>query len=362
MENQRWSHIDLLKVIAVFFMLLYHGTIYSVDFLSEPSLVRYLLYYGRTIVSTCVPLFFFVNGYLLFGKEFSLRMHMQKLIKLTVQTMFWAVITLVLLQVIRHEHFSLIEFAKAIWHWKLDWINHLRYMGALICIYLFFPLLKNVFDTNFKLFCYFTVVCSVLTFGNTIINSAVTVFSGVFSKQPMVLEGVNFFNIFNPLRGIHSFTFVYFCLGGIAYHFRNKINGLISKRTNVVSVTGIFVACLGLFGVGLCYSHGAGTMWDVIWGGYDSVFTLFNVIFIYLLSLNWKKDLPVIRLISENTLGIYYIHWILLRCTRLYIAKYDIFMNFPCNLVYVVVILAGCLAICWLLQKSVILRNLIQYK
>ena len=140
MEKKRLTHIDLLELIAMFFVILYHSTLYPYDFLAEHNFANYILYFCRTILSTCVPLFFFANGYLLFRKEFVLREHILKIIRLSVLTLMWAIITLLLLQPIKQETLSLTEFIKAIWNWKLGWINHLWYMGALICIYIFFPL------------------------------------------------------------------------------------------------------------------------------------------------------------------------------------------------------------------------------
>lgn len=118
MKNKRLTYIDLLEAIAIFFVLLYHSTIFSTNFVSEPNFLHYGQYYLKAIMSTCVPLFFFANGYLLYSKELDLRKHIGKMVKLLIQTMVWAVITLLLLQPIKHEFLSLTEFVKAIWHWK----------------------------------------------------------------------------------------------------------------------------------------------------------------------------------------------------------------------------------------------------
>lgn len=138
MDKKRLTFIDLLEVIATLFVLLYHSSLYSCDFLSDASLGRYFLYYSRTILSTCVPLFFFANGYLLFGRDFDLRKHILKMAKLVFITAIWGIITLLLLQIIRHEYFSLKDLLISLWNWKQGWINHLWYMGALVCIYVFF--------------------------------------------------------------------------------------------------------------------------------------------------------------------------------------------------------------------------------
>ncbi len=65
-DKKRLFFIDILESIAIFFVLSYHGTNYSFEFLQDRgNVLFYFRYYLRTILSCCVPLFFFANGYLL---------------------------------------------------------------------------------------------------------------------------------------------------------------------------------------------------------------------------------------------------------------------------------------------------------
>lgn len=360
MQKRRFSYIDMIETIAICFVLLYHGTLFSYNFLEKATLARYVLYYLRTILSTCVPLFFFANGYLLFSRDFDLQKHIFKIVKLVILTIIWAVITLCILQVVRGHYFSIAEFIEALWFLKDGWINHLWYMGALICIYFFFPLLKNAYDTNIRMLFYFTTICTVFTIGNTSINQFGTVCANLFFGKSISIEGVNFFNIFNPFRGIRGYSFVYFCIGGVAYYFQNKIDKISTRNRNTISLLAIFLSCLGLFVTGCCYSKIKGSLWDVVWNGYDTIFTLINVICIYVLSLNWKKDSRIIRAISSNTLGVYFIHGIIIVSLRPYIQNYEYLLNPTFNLFFCGLILAVSLVICHLLRKCPIVSRLVQ--
>lgn len=344
----------------MFFVILYHCKLFSYDFLTESTLRHYVLYFFSTILSTCVPLFFFANGYLLFGRDFNLRKHIIKMVRLTVVTIIWAIITLCIIQVIRGEFFSISEFIKAIWTWKTGWINHLWYMGALICIYLFFPLLKNAYDTNIRIFFYFTIICTFFTIGNTTINQVSTVCSNLVLGKSISIENINFYNIFNPFRGIRGYSFVYFCLGGIAYHIQDKIERISVKIRNIISVLGIVLSCLGLFATGYCYSKINGSIWDVVWNGYDTIFTLINVVCIYLISVSWEKDSQIIRTISSNTLGIYFIHGIIISLLKLHILNYDFLLNPAFNFVLCVFILVASCVICCILRKCPVVSRLVQ--
>ncbi len=360
LEKQRLTYIDLLKSIAIFLVLMYHSTLYGYDFLAENSVLNYFLYFIRTILSACVPLFFFANGYLLFGKDFNLRKHILKMIKLVFITVIWGVITLLLLQVIRQEYFSLIDFIRYLWRWEQGWINHLWYMGALVCIYVFFPILKNVYDTNIKVFYYFTAISALFTFGNTLINHAGAIGINFISAESFEISGINFFNMFNPFRGLFGYTFVYFCTGGIIHHFKDKIEAIPAKKRNIISILGMLFGCIGLWVLGILYSKTRGAVWDVVWNGYDTIFTFFNVIFIYALCLNWKKDARLVRTISSNTLGIYFIHYIIIRLFKPYLVKYEFLTNFSFNVVFVIFVLIVCLILCFILRKIPVVSKLVK--
>ena len=75
------------------------------------------------------------------NRSFDLKKHIIKIVKIIVLTLIWAVITLILLMPINNEYSSVREYVVSLWNLKMRWINHLWYMGALVCIYIFFPLL-----------------------------------------------------------------------------------------------------------------------------------------------------------------------------------------------------------------------------
>lgn len=360
MQRKRFVHIDIIETIAIYFVIMYHCGLFSCNFLTVPTFTNYFRYYTRTILSTCVPLFFFANGYLLFGRAFDLRKHMLKMVKLIILTLIWAVITLCILQVIRGEYFSVPEFIKAVWNWKSGWINHLWYMGALICIYVFFPLLKNAYDTNIRMFFYFTIMCAILTIGNTTLAQIGTVCARLIFKKSISITGINLFNIFNPFRGIRGYSFAYFCIGGIMYHFQTELEKISVRNRNVIAIFGIVFSCFGLFSIGCYYSKIGGSLWDIVWNGYDTIFTLMNVICIYVLSLNWKNDSCIIRTISSNTLGIYFVHKIIYSFLRPHILQHEFLLDPAFNLFTCGLILAASLAICLIMRKCPVVSRLVK--
>lgn len=71
--TERWEYLDILKCIGIIFVIIYHSTIYNYNWIASPNITHYLRYFLTTLLSTCVPLFFFTNGYLLLNKDFDLK-------------------------------------------------------------------------------------------------------------------------------------------------------------------------------------------------------------------------------------------------------------------------------------------------
>ena len=355
----RLTFIDLMESIAIFFVISYHSTAYSFDFISEGSFLNYLSYFLRTILSTCVPIFFFANGYLLLNKTFDLKKHIKKIFHIIIITFIWALILMPLYLIIEGSPVTLSSVITPILYLDTAWgMNLFWYLGALICIYIFFPLLKLSFDSNKKIFLFFTVICAVLTFGFKLANEVVVAASTFTHSFENGLD-LPVITMFNPFRGIRGYSFVYFCVGGLMHEYKDRILSIPKFKRNVCSVLGIIISCTSLFLMGVVHSKFIdGAVWDIVWEGYDSVFTFLNVIFIYVLCLNYKKDCAFIKKISCNTLGIYFTHTLVLRLTKP-IFTFEILQNIPFNLVYSFIVLCICLLISIIIKKIPLLKRLV---
>lgn len=361
-ENSRKYHIDLIENIAILFVIMYHSSNYNINLLTgDIQFPPAASYWFRTILSTCVPLFFFANGYLIFNKDFSLRKHIAKIIKLIILTVLWGGIVLIALSIIKNEIWTLKEFLKALWTWKQGWINHLWFMGALICIYIIFPLLKFVFDNNKKLFYYFGIITFLMTFGNNLLDNIATIFAGIFLDKNREIT-TNFFNMFNPFRGIYGYAFVYFCIGGILHNYVNCIRKR-QKYFNICAIVSILTSMTFLFLFGLFVSTISGKMWDVVWDGYDTIFTLTNVVAIFILSLNYNEKNyitnKILKFISINTIGIYFLHEIFIHATINNLRQIPFMSNIFGNFIYALFIIILCLITIILIKKLPIIKNLL---
>ncbi len=310
--KKRIAWIDLLETIAIFAVVLCHCTAHIANSAFQGTSASFQLhYFFHSILAICVPLFFFVNGYLLFRKDFDLKKHLSKTLKFILIALFWYALTLAFLVFLNRGQLATMSLLDLLSSLKPN-INHLWYIGALVCLYVFFPLLKLTYDHHRKAFVAFVLICAFFTFGNSLINEGLTFTSHVILHCEVVYQDINFFNIFNPFRGIYGYTFVYFCLGGIVNYYFDKITQLPRRMRNLLALIGLALGWFGSYGVSLLYSLATNRVWDHVWFGYDTIFTLLCVVSIFLLCLNWQKPSKILATISRNTLGIYLIHMLVI--------------------------------------------------
>ncbi|MBO5166189.1 MAG: acyltransferase [Lachnospiraceae bacterium] len=362
----RYNNIDLMKFLGMLFVVIYHSTTVKCNILDNSSIYTYINYLVRPILSTCVPIFFFCNGFLLIQKKFDLKQHIIKMIRLTLLTGIWGVIALLFLMPIKGEWFSLKEFIVSLLTWKQGWINYLWFMGALVCVYIVFPLIKSTFDYNKNIFNYCLVICMIFVFGNVLLCMIATAVKW-YRNGGGEYVSYNFFNMFNPFRGIYGFAFAYFGIGcffgGNQKIIQERINKC--KLLNGCSITFcLLVSALLLGGWGVLSTKCTGEFWDVVWNGYDTIFTLINVLAIYVLCVQYNyvggKLNRFIRIVSQNTLGIYFVHYILIHVFNKYGIKELAFaQNYLFNVLYAVIVMVLSLCIVLLLKHIPIFKKLV---
>lgn len=357
-RTQRYHHIDLMKFWGIWFVLMYHATTYDFNWMENPNPLCGVRYFLRTVLSTCVPLFFFANGYLLLNKPFELKKHIGKTVRMTVLTVIWGIIGLLAIMPIENRYFSIGDFiANLVRFEPLGWINSLWFMGTLVMIYAMFPLIKHVYDTKRSLFDYFTAMAAGFTFVYTFVQHAATIAADLTGMES-IATFVSIVNQFNPFRGIYGYAFVYFCIGGM---MREREEALLRlKHRKKLAALGLGLSCTLLYALGMFFSKRNGSVWDVVWNGYNTVFTLVGVMCIYSLCLNYRGNLSAVRRISNNTLGIYFIHMILLRLTEGYIEWIPYACTCTGNAVYALLVVALCSVITQGIRRIPVLRGLVK--
>ena len=363
-KQSRIAWIDLVEVIAIWLVVFYHCSMFGFTVVGEYAGVAEHIHYVLRVVSTLgVPLFFFVNGYLLFHKPFDFKKHLRRSFRFMILAVIWAMISILTYTLITGGNLSPRAILSSIWHLQAG-SNHIWYLGALVCVYIFFPLFKIVYDQNYRVFLYFTIISGILTIGNNLLNILATLAINILRGRTAPIEDVNFFWEFNPFRGIYGFAFFYFLLGGVIVKLLPRILKFASKRRNIIAASSLVgsMLCLALLGYG--YSRLATETWDTVWMGYSTIFTLIGVLSVWVLSLNFQRPVRLITLLSRHTLGIYFLHILIIYAlTTLAISFAPGFIDFCStfigSLVYSIIILALSLGSTLVVSKIPLLRHLV---
>lgn len=352
--KERYDFIDLMKSIAIIMVLIYHNIFFNISIVESNNIQVYMNYLFTSLLSCCVPLFFFINGALLLNKKLDIKKHTKKIIRIIIITEIWACITLLLMMVAKEQILNIKEFFKAMWQWKSMWINHLWFLPSLVVIYIFFPVIKSAYDNNKSYFKFFLVVTLVCTFGNKLLYMFMNILHNNF-----LWGEKNLLNNYNAFRGIYGYSIGYFMIGGICFKYKDKF-----KKKNFKEIAIILYVCslIGLGTYGICQSNIIKKTYDIVWNGYDTVFTLINVIAIFVLTLSYqnKKNAigKLIKLIAENSLGIYCIHQII----SAFLMKLYILLPFARNTIasiaYAFVLLGISLIACLVFKKLRLIKEL----
>ena len=206
-----------------------------------------------------------------------------------------------------------------------------------------------------RLLFFCTIAIAIPTFGFVFVNQVCDIISEIINRP---IRGLNFpaINTISPV-GTNGYAFVYFMVGGLLAKKRKNILSVSRRKRNCISIIGIIISCSCLFLMGVAISKTSdGQVFDIVSRAYNSIFTFFNVIFIYLLCLNYHRKYKFIENVSRNTLGIYFTHGLFIWFTRPFLSEIRLLCNIPCNLVYAFAVMCICLLLCMAIKKIPLLR------
>ena len=353
----RYAGLDLMKTLAIFFVILYHGMAFESYILTDGSALSYIKYFLQGLLCICVPVFFFVNGALMLQKEFAIKKHIRKLLKLVFLILFWGSLTLAVLMPVRSEFFGAFEFVKSLLSLRGNWIHHIWFLCALFGVYIFMPLIKNCFDTSKRVFAYFILAVMLFSFGGTLIVQVFDLVGFAMGKNISV-AGLALFQKLDPFAST-AYALGYFMLGGLLFQKREALN---LKKYRVLAVIFAICAALCIFFYGVMMSRRDGVQYDVVCSLYDSVFALVLTVSLFLLVLPMKAENKLgkfLALCGSNTLGIYLIHWIILTSLEDILWRIPYYSTTLGKLVFCVILFFVSLGLSALIKKIPYLRHIL---
>lgn len=165
MENKRYLWIDLLRAFAIMCVVLCHSVeasyrLLDINFMNALSLKSEIFsFIAFTFGRTGVPIFLFITGYLILGRNFdsnsTIKFWKKNWLSLLITIEIWLVIYSLLLYIIRDTTTSLWGIIKDVLFLDGTGYNHMWYAYMIVGVYLFLPFVSSVvekFDTKIILF------------------------------------------------------------------------------------------------------------------------------------------------------------------------------------------------------------------
>lgn len=333
-RKKHYNFLDYYKIFAMMLIVWYHSFIsYRTNVLhNASSIIVYILY---SLAALGVPVFFTVNGFLLFDRPIQWKSHLAKIVRIILKTAVWGSIALAVLMTARGESIHLSEFLKDLVHLRQGYINHLWFMEALVYIYILFPVIKWIYDRN-KILFYIGFYASVALFFFIPSWRQLDEFL-LYYNISLLHAGTKIFDMLPVKYFMYSTT--YFVLGGLLKNILPKLPSYKNIKHTVV-FGGILAAALAVHILYGFWKSAAQHIWfDSVWTGYDSIFTLTAVaaLFMFGPSLDAHVSTNLIKKCAANTLGIYFIHPVLIKLSMPFVQNI-LEKSAALNLVYAVII------------------------
>lgn len=313
-ERPRYNFFDTLKIIAIICVVIYHSIGSLLYIPNNPKLQTNISYFIQCFLSTCVPLFFIINGALLFNRELDIKKHFKKIVKTFFLIYLWSFIVAFLNYLIKDNRLpTTYEIFRATINLKIQYNNHIWYLLQLELIYLIFPFLKLLFDHNKSYFLFFTTLCIFVTFGNSFLNSITMCINKIFGRNVISNTLTHLYDtfifFFDPTIKRYSYSMAIFMLGGVLFYWLANNKEKILKHKLIINIFSPFIFILFLL---LSYIYGKTTlMKDNVFSGYGTIYTLTLTLILFIWSYTNEKSSSsrFKTLISKNIFGIYILHF-----------------------------------------------------
>lgn len=359
--QQRLAFLDNIKAFSIILVVFCHYTT-----LNSESFV------GNVIMSlawAAVPLFFMVSGILSnMQKTWVWKKYLIRLLKTYSVLCIWKLVYFVVFYLNYDLAVSKIDIIKYIFLFgSIEGIADgvLWFMYAYLEILLLSPVLWSLWNHSSETKKIFYFVTFLVLFNGVLINSLNFITSLIcdfLEIGPLNWSGLS---KIIPFSGYNNMIF-YYLLGTILFQYSDCIEIYLRKKQIFLTFNNLLFLfiIIGLVGlVSIKYIDTGSFLWSGIYltNGYQWISTIFLSIGIF---LTFKKisNFSILneigKLLGSNTLGIYYIHYLLLP----FIQNGFIFLfglSFFSNCLKTVIVILPCLIISLLLKKIPIVKNLV---
>lgn len=300
--KKRFDNIDLLKAIAIVMVVSLHVPLWNIS-------TKQMLWgghYAMRLICEGVPLFVVCNGYLMLGKvDLDIKAHYRKCLRIFLLIVAWAIIMTCFGCAVNKDSINIATLFSNITMIDVghQYTGVLWFLEDLLALYLLYPVIwylyKNttIFNLLFEVLFLFGPIAD-------FIGLIKDVF--LFGESLEIANKMIFFiGRFNIIQD-RWFLF-YFCMGGMLLRFLDKLR-----------INPYLCLVLGLLAIpyGFYASYTIKAFYDITFN-YASIFMVIWITGLFLLTKKYKCDNKVkviIGDIGKNSIGIYFLHMIVIDC------------------------------------------------
>ena len=317
--KERIHYLDAIKGMAMLMVIVYHTHLF-------PEI------YVAPFLSPCVPLFFCVNGFLTLRKAQDYTGVLKKAFRLLSLVVFWSIICVGTYSFCRDDSVELQTFKSYILFPEEPYNVHLWFLYAIIGLLLISPAVKAAISIEKKSLIGVLIILVFFTF------------QGIRS---FISPYCDFFNFAT------AFSLVYFIAGFL----------LFSNVFNLERIRSLYIWLAFAFCVVFQYGHNflatlpsferVFTQGSPVFAGYNTIFTLITTLAVASLFKRTQNTPPQLRWFGENSLGVYLIHYPIMRCLECV----ESFSN--SNLLLTIGVIVASAFIVWVLKSNKVTRIII---
>lgn len=350
---------DALKAISIIWVVFCHFTVLGDTFFDNAFM---------TLCFVAVPIFFMVNGALSSkSSKFSLPKHFNKIISRYCVATLWRVIYLIFAVINQNVVLSAIsktQFIKYIFFWEPlpgCSVGHFWFMQTLLAIYVVSPLIyftlkqgKN--GRNILLFVITAIF--ITTYAVNTGNTAIHLLHEKFGTSDVTINSLSSFSPF----GYGNTMLMIFMLGAVIYSEREAVQKFFGNKLKYILLI-LFPIFWGLMLFSRNITGGTWKWNGMIYDkGYDRIPTLLASVSLFLIFMLFEEQRikltfveKIVTAISTNTLGIYYIHWIVGE----YVSDFFPVPSLSSNFLKTIIVLTISLILSMIISKIPILKKMV---
>jgi surface polysaccharide O-acyltransferase-like enzyme len=348
--KQRLAYLDNIKAISIILVVFCHYTL-----LSNNTVIGNIF---MTMAWGAVPCFMMVSGGLMNTKSvFSWKKHLRNIISTYVVICIWRIIYIVIHILINGFIYSYKDIFKCVFFFdNIDGIDLgvFWYMIAYLMIQIIFPVTWTLFHSdNIKAYLFIWVV----SFLQGIFIPSVCIGYRLFTGNDYLDSLLNMTGNVLPFSEYSNMLF-YFMLGGLLLRYRQTVKEKLSLAKSII----IFI--MGLVAL-VCEKFYATKSWgwnnNYINDGYARITTCLIAVGIFLIidHLSGEKENFIGKTVGSSTLGIYYMHFIILIVSNGYLYNLIPGRSFLMNCIKTIIVVFFTVIVTLILKKIPVIRKLV---